>query len=687
MDACTITPSVRSESPTGRRLSAPVAAAPHKWEEGGEDGAAGPAGQRESLLWLLPDELLMHILGFLEAADLTSVLLTCKRLHALAQESCVLARVGFTGDWPTDATRPLYQRAAREGNFEANMKLGVACLYGEGCAAAPGLASEMLMRAEQLAGPNDPFSWLLYRPPWSSDTCSKALIFRDMLALANENRDVLTKRYSGIMYCVAKTLWLQHDEESRQKGEEWFKLAAERGCGEAAFEMFNILTPQTAVRDVSQRLESIRYLREHGFSASHNVQMTLCNEYVRGNLAGATQAAAVQYVRRIVDANARPATILRCDQGDLDRNGKMRYILVDWLVEVVDLKQFSRDTLYMTVGLVDLYLAKQIVLRKSLQLLGIACMVIAARFSEAEVITIREAAWLTDNTYRYEQVVRTMGQALCVARGRLRSSTHLDFVRMFIALAKVDFLVEELMHYVSELVLLFMSVATSSPSHVAAAVFYLTQLSRKVPNDECWPQQLQYWTDLSVSDFAPTVLDIHKCCFSSENVKDHRGVELKAVDERYQKRTGRTVADEFNPPVLLEVHRALAEHHVWPEADAADMEEDDAMASEEITDDAASPASSYASAGSAAWATPEAAADMDMDVDTKAPLHPATARAGKHRSSSALTNVTNGVLGMAQRRAKRSSSITTPLMPEMPPHPAGFNAAFEGFATFEDSEL
>ena len=72
-----------------------------------------------------------------------------------------------------------------------------------------------------------------------------------------------------------------------------------------------------------------------------------------------------------------------------------RYILVDWLVEVADLKQFSRDTLYMTVGLVDLFLAKQVVLRKSLQLLGIACMVIAARFSEAEVITIREAAWLT----------------------------------------------------------------------------------------------------------------------------------------------------------------------------------------------------------------------------------------------------------------------------------------------------
>jgi hypothetical protein len=119
----------------------------------------------------------------------------------------VLSRVTFKDDWPTERTRARYERAAREGNFEANMKLGVACLYGEGCAAAPALASEMLMRAEQLAGPNDPFSWLLYRPPWSSDTCSKALIFKDMLALAEENKDVISKRYSGIMYCAAKTLW------------------------------------------------------------------------------------------------------------------------------------------------------------------------------------------------------------------------------------------------------------------------------------------------------------------------------------------------------------------------------------------------------------------------------------------------------------------------------------------------
>jgi hypothetical protein len=49
------------------------------WEE--EDGTVvsrtygGFGGGRDCLLWHLPDELLMYILGFLEARDLTSVVL------------------------------------------------------------------------------------------------------------------------------------------------------------------------------------------------------------------------------------------------------------------------------------------------------------------------------------------------------------------------------------------------------------------------------------------------------------------------------------------------------------------------------------------------------------------------------------------------------------------------------------
>ncbi|KAG8145535.1 hypothetical protein E2320_012053, partial [Naja naja] len=51
------------------------------------------------------------------------------------------------------------------------------------------------------------------------------------------------------------------------------------------------------------------------------------------------------------------------------------YILVDWLVEVATMKDFSSLCLHMTIGCVDRYLKLRPVPRARLQLLGIACMI------------------------------------------------------------------------------------------------------------------------------------------------------------------------------------------------------------------------------------------------------------------------------------------------------------------------
>ena len=57
----------------------------------------------------------------------------------------------------------------------------------------------------------------------------------------------------------------------------------------------------------------------------------------------------------------------------------VRYILVDWLVEVTTMKALSSLTLQVTVGCVDRYLALRSVPKARLQLLGIACMVVCTR--------------------------------------------------------------------------------------------------------------------------------------------------------------------------------------------------------------------------------------------------------------------------------------------------------------------
>ena len=47
------------------------------------------------------------------------------------------------------------------------------------------------------------------------------------------------------------------------------------------------------------------------------------------------------------------------------------------------------------------------------------------RFLGKDIITIREAAWLTDNTYKYEDVVRMMGEITATLKGKFRVSAFL----------------------------------------------------------------------------------------------------------------------------------------------------------------------------------------------------------------------------------------------------------------------
>lgn len=169
----------------------------------------------------LPDEMLIVIFSFLTIRDVCSVALTCRRFANLSNCKKVLASAGFDKNcddlWPSPESSSIFLKAARAGNFDAAVKLGIACLYGEGMDADSSLAGEMLTAAQTLVLP--PFSWLLFRPPWS-ETCSKAVIFRAMIEeYERQNRlGTTSHRDSSIMFCIAKTFLLAGVRKKR-KGE------------------------------------------------------------------------------------------------------------------------------------------------------------------------------------------------------------------------------------------------------------------------------------------------------------------------------------------------------------------------------------------------------------------------------------------------------------------------------------
>ena len=104
---------------------------------------------------------------------------------------------------------------------------------------------------------------------------------------------------------------------------------------------------------------------------------------------------ALQYVNSIysyyyrVEGATAVAPSYMSNQADI--NDKMRAILVDWLVEVHLKFKLMPETLFLTVNLIDRYLALAPVTRKNLQLVGVTAMLLASKYEEIWAPEVRAA--------------------------------------------------------------------------------------------------------------------------------------------------------------------------------------------------------------------------------------------------------------------------------------------------------
>lgn len=77
-------------------------------------------------------------------------------------------------------------------------------------------------------------------------------------------------------------------------------------------------------------------------------------------------------------------------------NERMRSILVDWLVEVHLKFKLVPETLYLTVNIIDRYLALKEVSRPKLQLLGVTALLVAAKYEEIYPPELRDLVYICD---------------------------------------------------------------------------------------------------------------------------------------------------------------------------------------------------------------------------------------------------------------------------------------------------
>ncbi len=90
-------------------------------------------------------------------------------------------------------------------------------------------------------------------------------------------------------------------------------------------------------------------------------------------------------------------------------NERMRSILVDWLVEVHLKFKLVPETLYLTVNIIDRYLARAEVSRPKLQLVGVTCLLIASKYEEIYPPELRDLVYICDKAYSKAEVRNEKG--------------------------------------------------------------------------------------------------------------------------------------------------------------------------------------------------------------------------------------------------------------------------------------
>ncbi|XP_020028751.1 cyclin-F isoform X3 [Castor canadensis] len=494
----------------------------------------------------LPEDVLFHILKWLSVGDILAVRAVHSHLKYLVDShASVWACASFQELWPSPKNLKLFERAAEKGNFEAAVKLGIAYLYNEGLSVSDearaevnGLkASRFFSLAERLNVGAEPFIWLFIRPPWSvSGSCCKAVVHESLRAECQLQRT----HKASILHCLGRVLSLFEDEEKRKQARELLEEAAHQGCLASSYLLWES-DRKTDVSDPGRCLHSFRKLRDYAAKGCWEAQLALAKACANGNQLGLEGKACNEIVCQLFQGSQAISKqqVFSVQKG---LNDTMRYILIDWLVEVATMKDFTSLCLHLTVECVDRYLRRRLVPRYKLQLLGIACMVICTRFISKEILTIREAVWLTDNTYKYEDLVRMMGEIVSALEGKIRIPTVVDYKEVLLTLVPVAPRTQHLCSFLCELSLLHTSLSAFAPAHLASAALLLARLMHG--QTQPWTTRMWDLTGFSYEDLMPCVLSLHKKCFHDDAPKDYRQVSLTAVKQRFEDKRYEEISQE-----------------------------------------------------------------------------------------------------------------------------------------------
>lgn len=236
--------------------------------------------------------------------------------------------------------------------------------------------------------------------------------------------------------------------------------------------------------------------------------------------------------------------------------GKMREILIDWLVQVHLKFKLLHETLYLTVAIIDRFLqVDSSIAPAKLQMVGVTAMWIASKYEEIYAPEVNDFVVIADKSFDQEQMRVMERQILSALRFDLGRPLPLHFLRRNSKAGCVDNRQHTLAKYLMELSLQEYSLAHCKVSQLAAAALCL---SLKVLQDEetdGWTDTLAHYSYYPEAQLRPVMCRLASLVLKASEKLGDNGAKRVAVARKYatKKCLGISVLPELTGALMREL--------------------------------------------------------------------------------------------------------------------------------------
>lgn len=155
----------------------------------------------------------------------------------------------------------------------------------------------------------------------------------------------------------------------------------------------------------------------------------------------------------------------------------MRGILTDWLIQVHVRFRLLPETLFLCVNIIDRFLSARVVSLAKLQLVGITCMFIAAKFEEVVSPSVSHFLLCADSSYTESEILQAERYVLKTLDWNLSYPNPVHYLRRISKADDYNVKVRTLAKYLLEIGVLEWRLIAAPPSLMAAAAIWLARMA------------------------------------------------------------------------------------------------------------------------------------------------------------------------------------------------------------------